>query len=134
MPVPHRIVIFDGQCNLCNAWVQFVIDRDRRGLFKFASNASATGKTLLIKHGIDPQGVGTVVLIDGENVYTHSAAVLRIVRRLRWPWPVLAAAAVVPRAVRDWIYNWVAGNRYRWFGKQETCRMPTPELAQRFLT
>lgn len=122
------VVLFDGVCNLCNRSVQMIIRNDPRGRFRFAALQSAYASRVLGDGRSD-----SVVLIEGSRVSERSTAVLRIARRLRWPWPLLYALVVVPRPLRDWLYAWVAQNRYRWFGKRDACMMPTPELRARFL-
>lgn len=132
----HPIVLFDGVCNLCNAAVQFVIDRDPRGIFRFASLQSERAAELLRARGRtvpsgDPE---TVVLIEGARVTESSTAALRIARRLGGLWQFLALFLVVPRPIRDAVYRFVARRRYRWFGKTEQCRVLTPELRARLLS
>lgn len=127
------LILFDGLCNFCDASVNFVIDHDPQGRFRFAPLQSEVGKSLLLKHGVDATKLESVALIDEEKCYTRSTAALRIARRLRWPWPVLYALVVIPRPLRDLVYDWIARNRYRWFGRREACRVPTPELRARFL-
>jgi len=124
-----RIVLFDGVCNLCNGAVKFILARDPRGRFRFASLQSNVARRLL--HG--DASLESIVLIEAGTTYTKSAAALRIARGLRFPWPSLYALVAVPRPLRDWVYNWVARNRYRWFGKRDMCAVPTPQLRGRFL-
>lgn len=128
------VVLFDGVCNLCDRSVQFILDRDPKQRFRFAALQSDKGQELLRNHGQSTGELNSIVLVEGGRCFVRSTAALRIARRLRWPWPMLYAAIVVPAPVRDWIYNWVAANRYRWFGKAESCRIPTPELRNRFLS
>jgi len=130
---PTPVVLFDGACNLCNGFVQFLISRDPAGYFRFASLQSAEGQALLAQHGLPtPTEPESIVLIENGRAYTHSQAVLRMARHLPgWRW--LSAFRVVPRFLRDAVYRWVARNRYRWFGRQESCWLPTPELKARFL-
>ncbi|GAA4374536.1 thiol-disulfide oxidoreductase DCC family protein [Hymenobacter koreensis] len=132
-PVPS-IILFDGVCNLCHGLVQFIIERDPTGRFKFASLQSEAGQRLA-PSGInpDPANPDSVVLVENGQVYTHSTAILRIMRHLPGLWSWLAAGMVLPRFLRDAAYRFVARNRYRWFGKQESCWMPTPDLKARFL-
>ena len=127
----RAIVLFDGVCNLCNSSVHFIIARDPAARFRFAALDSAAGQRLLAESGLS--GSLSVVLIENGRAYTRSAAALRIARRLRFPWPLLYALIVVPRPLRDAVYDWIARNRYRWFGKREVCMTPTPELRSRFL-
>ena len=130
-----RVVLFDGVCNFCNAAVNFIIDRDPDHLFQFAPLQSEVAKELLRKHGLkvaegDPD---TIVLIDGDDAYERSGAALRIARRLASPWKVMFGFIVVPWFLRDLAYIVIAKNRYRLFGKSDTCRVPTPDVRKRFL-
>lgn len=122
-------MLFDGVCNLCNGLVQFVLPRDPGAHFHFASLQSATAQRLL--QGRIP--AETIVLLEGGRRYVKSTAALRIVRRLRFPWPIFYAGVAVPRPVRDVVYDWVARHRYRWFGRRESCLLPAPEWRGRFL-
>lgn len=146
--VPGRaVVLFDGVCNLCNAAVLFIIDRDPRGRFRFAPLQSdyatnlvaALGERLPEQAPVPPPASAplpagdTIVLIEDGRVYQSSDAALRICGHLRGPWPLLSWFLVLPRGFRDWVYDLVARNRYRWFGRTESCRIPTPELRERFL-
>ena len=129
-------ILFDGVCNFCNAAINFIIDRDRTRRFVFAPLQSAVGRDLLQQHDY-PTDTGTdlrsVVLIKEGRVYEKSDAALEIARHLGSGWPLLYAGKIIPRLLRDGLYDWIARNRYRWFGKQEACRLPTPALRQRFL-
>ena len=127
------IVLFDGVCNLCNASVNFIIDRDPAGHFLFAPLQGATAPALLQKHGRSIACLDTVLLIEGGQVFTRSSAALRILRQLNMPWPLLAVFLLVPAGIRDRVYGFIARNRYRWFGRTAACRVPTPELRARFL-
>jgi predicted DCC family thiol-disulfide oxidoreductase YuxK len=129
----HPIILFDGVCNYCNAIVNWVIRLDRKARFRFASLQSERGRALLQQHGLSPEGLESVVLIDGEKVYTKSDATLRIVRYLPWWLQEARALWIVPRPFRDAIYDYVARNRYKWFGKKETCMIPSQEQRGRFL-
>ena len=129
----HALVLFDGVCNLCNASVNFIIDRDPAGYFTFAALQHEAVPPLLAAHDLSDDYLDSVVLLEDGRLYAKSDAALRIARRLNGAWPVLYAFRAVPRPLRDAVYDWVARNRYRWFGKQETCRVPTPELRARFL-
>ena len=133
------IVCFDGDCNLCNGFVQFVIPRDPAARFKFAPLKSAIAARLLREAGVpgnvDTAGgdPATVVLIERGRSFVRSAAVLRIARGLRFPWPLVYGLVVVPRPLRDWVYDVIARNRIRWFGEPNACLVPGPETANRFL-
>ena len=133
MTTTHPIVLFDGVCNLCNRSVQFIIERDPEGRFRFASLQSPLGEELRARLGIDPQSVDSVLLVEGDRWYKESDAALRIARGMKGAWKALWGLRFVPRPVRDGLYRFIARNRYRWFGKQETCWLPTPELRERFL-
>lgn len=135
-PSAHPVVLFDGVCNLCNGAVQFIVDRDPAGTLRFASLQSKAGGDLLRAHGMTPPegDPDSIILIESGRVHSHSGAALRIARHLRGLWKVFYAALVVPWFVRDAVYRFIARNRYRWFGKSEQCRVPTPELRARFLT
>ena len=129
------VVLFDGVCNLCSAWVRFVVDRDPAGRFRFASLQSPLGRRLLGVHGLAvPEGdPSSIVLLEGGRVYQQSSAVLRVWAQLASPLRWLSVLRLVPRPLRDLVYRFVARNRYRWFGKAEACLVPTPELRARFL-
>lgn len=127
------VILYDGVCNLCNRSVQWVVRRDRRGVFRFAAVQSKVARELLAGAGHDGQLPDSVVLIDRGRVMTESAAAIGVARRLGWPWRAAVAFRVVPAGVRDWLYRAVAKRRYAWFGKAGACLMPRPELRERFL-
>lgn len=127
----QAIIFFDGVCNLCNESAQFVLLRDKRAHFQFASLQSETAKRMLPSERV--RDLDSVVLIEDGKLYTQSTAVLRICRRLPGGWPLLSVFLVVPRPVRDAVYAWVGRNRYRWFGKSDACLIPKPEWKNRFL-
>lgn len=130
----HPVVFFDGVCNLCNGSVQFIIDRDPSGLFRFAPLQSDFARRQLTPHGVDPGNLDSVVLLQDGVVYQESGAVLRVARRLSGLWPVLFYVFIaIPPLLRNLGYRLIAKNRYRLFGREETCRIPTPELRARFL-
>jgi predicted DCC family thiol-disulfide oxidoreductase YuxK len=118
-------ILFDGVCNLCNGFVRFVISRDPSAHFRFAA--------LLLDAGVTSPLPDSVVLVEDGRVHVRSAAVLRVARGLRFPWPLAYAGIVVPRFIRDRVYDVVAAHRYRWFGRRDVCMIPTPDLARRFL-
>ena len=127
------VIFFDGVCNLCNASVRFVIARDPRRYFRFASLQSDAALRILPGRGHDPALLSSVVLLEGGRLYERSTAALRIARHLRGPWPALSLLLVIPRPLRDFAYDRVANNRYRWFGRQDSCMVPTPALRDRFV-
>jgi predicted DCC family thiol-disulfide oxidoreductase YuxK len=133
-PIEHKdIVLFDGVCNLCNFAVNFIIDRDPHARFVFASLQSTEGQRLLKSVGLHQGQMDSLVLVRNKKAYLRSTAALEIVRNLTGPWPVFYIFKVVPYPIRDFIYNLVAQNRYRLFGKRNTCRYPTTPLRARFL-
>jgi predicted DCC family thiol-disulfide oxidoreductase YuxK len=131
--VPEPIVLFDGVCNLCAWAVRFIIERDPKGYFHFASLQSDLGRRLLAEHEIDPTNTDSFVLIENGLACTESTAALRVARKLTLPWPLFFAGIILPPFVRDPIYRFIARHRYQWFGKQDSCMIPTPELRARFL-
>ncbi len=128
----HPVVLFDGQCNLCNAAVSFILKHDGRQRFRFASLQSPVAADLLRQHGL-PNDLDTVVMIDGDHAFTHSTAVLRIAAELDSPWPLAALAALIPRSLRDDAYGFVSKHRTQWFGRRATCRVATDAEQGRFL-
>ena len=141
----HRIVAFDGLCNLCNSTVNWIIDHDPKLQFKFIALQDIarlkTGNTeqqeayaLLKNELIDASSdLSSVLLIENGQLYKKSTAVLRICRQLSGLYPVLHTYIIIPRALRDLVYDLIAHNRYKWFGKREQCRVPSPDVKQRFL-
>lgn len=129
----NRVILFDGVCNLCNASVQFVIERDSKKQFFFASLQSETGQSVLQKQGLPTTQFKSLLLIEDGIVYTQSTAALKIARHLDGLWKAMYVFIIVPSFIRNKIYDFIAANRYKWFGKQESCWIPTPELKQRFL-
>ena len=127
------VLLFDGVCNFCNGAVNFLIDRDPHGRLRFASLQSEAARALLAEHGLRDLPLSTSVLIEDGRAYLDSEGLLRAIIGLGGPWRLLAPLLLVPRAVRDPLYRAFARNRYRWFGKAEVCRVPTPELRARFL-
>ena len=129
----HPILLFDGVCNLCHGFVQFLLLRDPKGQFRYASLQSDIAQQLLEHYQFSNEKLDTVVMIENGKIYSHSDVGLRIVRRMNGLWPLLSVFMVIPRFIRDPIYNWIAANRYRWFGKKDQCMMPQPEWKERFL-
>lgn len=127
------VVLFDGVCNLCNGLVNFLIARDPEGHLRFASLQSEAGRALVRAAGRDPDDLDTMLFVEGDALHARSEAVVRILPHLRAPWRWMAWTRHVPLAVRDPLYRFVAARRYRWFGRTNQCRLPTPELAARFL-
>ncbi len=126
------IILFDGVCTFCNSSVQFILKRDSKQRYLFASLQSEVGKDLLRKHGI-PENINSFILIEDEHYFTKSSAALRVCRNLKGPYRFLSIFRFVPAPIRDIFYHVIANNRYKWFGKQESCMLPSPEDRQRFL-
>ncbi|MBU8729177.1 thiol-disulfide oxidoreductase DCC family protein [Cytobacillus firmus] len=128
----ERIILFDGECNFCDQSVQFIIKRDPRGHFKFAALQSYSGKELLNKHNAPPDK-DSFVLIEDNNCYYKSSAALRVCKNLEGAWKIPYVLLVIPKPIRDFFYGLIAKNRYKWFGKKESCMLPSPEERKRFL-
>ena len=126
------LVLFDGVCNLCDGAVRFIHRNDPRGHFRFAALQSRVGLALRARHGL-PQTLDSLVLVRDGTVHQRSSAALRIAAGLRFPVCLIAAGLIVPRFVRDPVYDWIARNRYRWFGQKDACGMPPAGLRERFL-
>jgi predicted DCC family thiol-disulfide oxidoreductase YuxK len=126
------IVFFDGVCNLCTNSVKFIIERDDKNVFRFSSLQSDFAKRTLNlpELGEIPQ---SLILLKENKIHTKSTAALLIAKELKGAWPLFTVFLLVPSSIRNFIYDWVAKNRYSWFGKNENCMIPTPELRQRFL-
>ena len=141
-----RIVLFDGECNLCNRSVDFLLRHDRKRRLRFASLQSDVARTLLARSGMDalalaphedPDGTedpSTIVFVDGDRLHVKSGAALRILTAIGWPWRALGAFLIIPPLLRDGVYDWIARNRFQWFGRRDTCSIPTPEERSLFLS
>jgi len=127
------ILLFDGHCNLCNAWIQFIVKRDSAGTIRFASLQSGAGRRLLEEHKIDENYIESLVFFEEERFSVSSTAALRTVSFLDSWQKHLIFLIVVPRSLRDLVYRFIARNRYKWFGRREQCMIPTTELSKRFL-
>ncbi|WP_068615418.1 thiol-disulfide oxidoreductase DCC family protein [Paenibacillus tuaregi] len=127
------VVLIDGVCHLCQGVTKFLIKRDKKAHLRFCSMQSASGQRLLSQGGLSPASFNTFVLIEEGRYYTRSTAALRLARLLPFPWPLFYLLIMVPRILRDAMYNLIARNRYRWFGKDEACMIPTREIRDRFL-
>ena len=123
-PAGRAVIVFDAQCVLCSANARLILRRDRDKAFRLASMQSEAGAALLTANGLDPANPDTLIVVDGARMLRNSDAVLYIYGRLGWPWRAAGLARIVPRALRDLAYRWVARNRYRWFGKREQCWVP----------
>ena len=140
------VVLFDGVCNFCDASVNFIIEHDPKGYFKFAPLQSDEGRRLANEHGFESATakskesasdlipIDSVILVEDGKAYTHSTAALKILKRLGAPWSLMYAFVIVPKPIRDWVYKLFARYRYRMFGRKDQCMLPTPEVRARFLT
>lgn len=131
--INQPVLFFDGVCNLCNSSVQFIIKRDNRDIFRFASLQSEKAKELLPKSLINQESLQSLVLLKEGRVFTKSTAALTISKDLSGLWPVLYVFILVPKFIRDAVYNMIARNRYKWFGKQDQCMIPSPDLKLKFI-
>lgn len=129
----YPIILFDGVCNFCNGAINFVLKYDKKGIFRFAPLQSQAGQKLLEQYGLATKDFDSFVLIDNGKVYKKSAASLRVMNKLPWYWKEAQILRIIPTAFRDAIYDFIAKNRYKWFGKKEQCMIPTPEIRNRFL-
>jgi len=127
----NPIIFFDGVCNLCNGAINFIIDRDRKSYFKFAPLQSSIAEKYISKSII--QNTDSIILLEGGKIYSKSSAALKISRKLDGPWKVLYILTIIPKFIRDYFYDIIAKNRYKWFGKRDSCRMPSEEIKNRFL-
>ena len=128
------IIVFDGVCHLCSGWVHFLIKRDPAKRFIFSAMQTATGKSLLSQHGLNPDDPVSFLLIDKSITYRDSTAIVHILKHLDSGWKVLAVLiAIIPRMIRDPLYRWFARNRYSLFGRRTQCLMPSAALRERFL-
>jgi predicted DCC family thiol-disulfide oxidoreductase YuxK len=129
----EQVIVFDGVCNWCIAWVNFIIDHDQHGKFKFGTLQSDQAQQILKVLQLPTEDFTTFLLLDQSQVYTKSTAALRIVKHLSGVWPLFYLGIVIPRPLRDAMYDYIARRRYRWMGKAETCRAPTPAERDRFV-
>jgi predicted DCC family thiol-disulfide oxidoreductase YuxK len=127
------LILFDGVCNLCNAWMRFVIRRDRAGIFRFAAQQSPIGQAIIEEHLSGATQLSSVILIEGDSIYIESDAVLQILARLSPPWSWVAFLRIIPRRIRDVCYRFVVHHRYQWFGRTEVCQVPSVDIRSRFI-
>ncbi|RLQ96230.1 thiol-disulfide oxidoreductase DCC family protein [Falsibacillus albus] len=125
------VILFDGVCNFCNGSVQFILKRDA-GYFRFASLQSEAGQRLLNDHQMEPR-LDSFFLIENGRLFIKSTAALRVCRHLKGAWKLFYILLIIPKSLRDFVYDMIAKNRYKWFGKQESCRIPSPGEKERFL-
>lgn len=134
LPKNKQLILFDGVCNLCNASVQYVIKHDNNNVFLFAPLQGETGKEIIKKHQIDTTKTDSILLYTvGKGIVCKSTAALKIAGKLGFPRNLLQVLLVIPPVIRNWVYDYIAENRYKWFGKQNECMIPTENLKARFL-
>lgn len=132
--INKKIILFDGVCNLCNSAVNYVIEHDAKDLFRFSSLQSKAGIELMEERGIDPNAIDSIILIEpGIAYYNKSTAALKIAKHLSGSISLLRFFSVLPEGFRNLVYDFIAKNRYQWFGKKDACMIPTPELKAKFL-
>lgn len=127
------VLLFDGVCNLCNGFVQFIVKRDPEAKIHFTSLQSDVAKSILRKHQLPTEHLHSVVFVQDGIAHTQSSAGLRVLKTLGFPWSLFYLFIIFPKGLRDAVYDWIAVNRYRWFGKQESCMIPDADLSKRFL-
>jgi predicted DCC family thiol-disulfide oxidoreductase YuxK len=128
----HNIILFDGECNFCETSVNFIIKRDKKAIFRFSSVQSDIAKEIIRKHNAY-WDLDSLILVEQNKCYYKSSAVLRICKRLEGPWKLFYFFIVLPIPLRDYFYDLVAKNRYKWFGKKTDCILPSPDIRNRFL-
>jgi len=134
LPKNKKIILFDGVCNLCNSSINYVIDHDKMDVFRFVSLQSELGKTIQDYLGIENTNLDTIILyIPDEAYYIKSTAALKIMTTFSGIWKLMLVFTIIPAPIRDIVYNYIAMNRYKWYGKQENCKIPTPEVKSKFL-
>ncbi len=128
-----KIVLFDGVCNLCSSSVQFILKRDKKNQFLFGSLQGNFGQSILKKYNLSTDTFNSFMLLEGENLYSKSSGALRMLKYLGGGWRLLYGFMIVPKFIRDGVYNWISKNRYKWFGKKNECWLPKPEWKDKFL-
>ena len=134
MSSQKSIILFDGVCTFCNASIDFILKRDSKDLFRVGALQESPGKEVLSKFKVPTNYLESLVLVEEEKIYFRSSAALRIAKKLDGLWFIFYPLILLPVAWRDWMYNWIGKNRYRWFGKKSTCRIPTERERSKFLT
>ncbi len=128
------VILFDGVCNFCNSAVNFTIKRDKKAVIQFAPLQSEKGRMFLRQYNLPADDMRSFVFIEDGKTYFRSTAALKVCRYLNGLWPLCYIFILVPRFIRDAVYNFIAKHRYKWFGMRQECMMPTPEIKKRFLT
>jgi predicted DCC family thiol-disulfide oxidoreductase YuxK len=134
LPPNKKIILFDGVCNLCNSAVQFVIEHDKKDVFRFVALQSELGQEILKHIGINPKNIDSIILYEpGVAYYYKSSAAIQISKSLGGFWHLGTVLRIIPTGIRNQLYDYIAKNRYKWYGKKESCMIPTPELKSKFL-
>ena len=134
LPEHKKLILFDGICNLCNTSVQFVIKHDKKNTFMFTALQSEVGQQIIKEYNIDTSKTDSILLYTSENgIVSKSTAALKIASHLGFPRNLMTLFLIIPPFIRNWIYDYIAKNRYKWYGKKESCMIPTPELKNKFL-
>ncbi|MFD2917733.1 thiol-disulfide oxidoreductase DCC family protein [Psychroserpens luteus] len=134
LPTNKQLILFDGVCNLCNSSIQYVIKHDEKNLFMFAPLQSNIGQDIINEYKIDPKKTDSILLYSIENgLSSKSTAALKVAKHLGFPRNLMSVFFIVPTFIRNWVYDYIAKNRYKWYGKKEACMIPTPELKSKFL-
>ncbi|MBT9484437.1 thiol-disulfide oxidoreductase DCC family protein [Sediminibacterium sp.] len=128
----NPVILFDGVCNLCNSSVQFVIKHDPKKQFRFASLQGEYGQQVLKQFNLPTNTLSSFILLKDHQIYTHSTGALKVAKQLSGAWPLLYVFIIIPPFIRNAVYQFIANNRYKWFGKKESCAMPSPELKSLF--
>ncbi|MDO8996647.1 MAG: thiol-disulfide oxidoreductase DCC family protein [Sediminibacterium sp.] len=128
----NPVILFDGVCNLCNSSVQFVIKHDPKKKFRFASIQGDYGQQVLKQFHLPPDSLNSFILLKDNQIYTHSTGALKVAKQLSGAWPLLYVFIIIPPFIRNAVYQFIANNRYKWFGKKESCAIPSPELKALF--
>ena len=132
-PDINNIVLFDGICNFCDSSINRIIRHDKKNRFRFAPLQSETGKKLAKQYFIDTEKTDSIILIENNKAYTKSTAILRISKHLNTLYPLMYGFMIIPAFIRNFIYDFIARNRYRWFGKKDSCMIPTAEVRSKFI-
>ncbi|MEP3836388.1 MAG: DCC1-like thiol-disulfide oxidoreductase family protein [Algibacter sp.] len=135
VPKDKNLILFDGICNLCNSSILYVIKRDKRSKFMFAPLQSEAGKKIIEKFNIDTSLIDSIILYNSkkDTISYKSTAAIKVASKLGFPTSILTIFLIVPSFIRNWVYDFIAKNRYKWYGKKEACMIPTPELKVKFL-
>ncbi len=131
--IKHPVILFDGVCNLCVGTVQFILQRDSKQIFRFASLQSAFGKNILQQFGLNENNLDSFILLQDQKIFIQSTAALKVIKKLSGVWSLLYVFIVIPAFIRNRVYQFIANHRYKWFGKKNECWLPTKELSNLFI-